>query len=39
MVSRAKIHSGVLFFVERWSFSLQDHIFLAFFELSETCLS
>ena len=31
MVFGTKIHSGVEFFVERWSFSLQDPIFLEFF--------
>ena len=30
MVSKAKIHYGVVFFVERWSFSLQDPIFWYF---------
>ena len=30
MVSRAKIHSSVVFFMEKWSFSLQDPIFWYF---------
>ena len=32
MVSRAKIHLGVVFFMERWSFCLQDPIFLEIFK-------
>ena len=39
MVSRAKIHLGVAFFVEMWSFCLQDPIFLVFFRFSEACSS
>ena len=31
MVFGTKIHSGVVFFIERWSFSLQDPNFLVFF--------
>ena len=27
------------FFVEKWSFSLQDHIFMVFFGFLEDCLS
>ena len=30
MVSRAKIHYGVVFFMEMWSFSFQDSIFWYF---------
>ena len=30
MVFGTKIHLGVVFFVERWFFSLQDLIFLVF---------
>ena len=37
MVSRAKIHSAVVFFVESWSYCLQDPIFLVFFGFSEAC--
>ena len=36
---RAKFYSREVFFVERWSFSLQDPIFLVFFGFSEACLS
>ena len=36
---RAKFYSREVFFVERWSFSLQDLIFLVFFGFSEVCLS
>ena len=39
MVSRAKIHSGVVLFVERWFFSFQDPIFMVFFRFLEACLS
>ena len=39
MVSKAKIHSFVVIFVERWFFSLQDPIFLVFFRFSEACSS
>ena len=35
----AKIHSGVVFFMEMWFFSLQDPIFLVFFGFLEACLS
>ena len=35
----ATIHSGVVLFVEKWSFSLQDPIFMVFFEFSEACSS
>ena len=36
---RAKFYSREVFFVERWSFSLQDPIFMVFFGFSEACLS
>ena len=39
MECRAKFYSSVVFFVERWSFSLQDPIFLVFFGFSEACSS
>ena len=39
MVSRAKIHSAVVLFVERWFFFLQDLIFLVFFGFSKACSS
>ena len=39
MVFGTKIHSGVVFFVEMWSFSLHDHNFLVFFGFSDICLS
>ena len=36
---KAKFYSREVFFMERWSFSLQDPIFLVFFGFSEVCLS
>ena len=40
MVFGTIIHSSMVFFMERWSFSLQDPIlFLVFFGFSEACLS
>ena len=33
MVFGTRIHLGVVFFVERWLFSLQDPIFLVFFRI------
>ena len=39
MVFGTKIHSNVVFFVERWPFSLQDPIFLVFFGFLEVCSS
>ena len=39
MVYREKIHSEVVFFEEKWSFFLQDPIFLVFFGFSNACLS
>ena len=36
---RAKFYSSVVFFVDRWSFSLQDPIFLVFLGFLETCSS
>ena len=35
MVFGTKIHLGVVFFVEGWSFSLQDPFFLVFFGFSK----
>ena len=39
MDCRAKFYSNVVFFMERWSFSLQDPNFSVFFGFSATCLS
>ena len=39
MDCRAKLYSSVVFFMEMWSFSLQDQNFLIFFKFSGTCFS
>ena len=39
MECRAKFYSIAVLFVERWSFFLQDPIFLVFFGFSEACSS
>ena len=41
MIFGTKIRLGVVFFVERWSVSLQDlfFFFFVFFESSKACLS
>ena len=39
MDCRAKFYSSAVLFVERWSFSLQDPIFLVFFGFLEACSS
>ena len=39
MDCRAKFYSSAVFFMERWSFSLQDLIFLVFFEFAATGFS
>ena len=39
MDCRAKFYSSAVFFMERWSFSLQDPIFLVFFGILATYFS
>ena len=39
MDCRATFYTCEVFFVDKWSFSLQDPIFLVFFKFSKVCLS